>query len=93
LFREADIYITADELAQDLIGGTKSTSPAPRWDTNQQPNKHWEKGPTRRCIPPGHLPLEPTTHLAEEREHWMRSSTPIVCITRTCTTPCGTAET
>jgi hypothetical protein len=27
LFREADIYITADERAQDLIGGTK---PHPR---------------------------------------------------------------
>jgi hypothetical protein len=30
LFWEADIYITADERAQDLIGGTKSTLPAPR---------------------------------------------------------------
>jgi hypothetical protein len=29
LFREADIYITADERAQDLIGGTKSVPPTP----------------------------------------------------------------
>jgi hypothetical protein len=36
LFREADIYITADEQAQDLVGGTKSAPPAPRWDVNQQ---------------------------------------------------------
>jgi hypothetical protein len=42
LFREADLYITADERAQDLIGGTK---PAPRRDTNQQPGKRWEKRP------------------------------------------------
>jgi hypothetical protein len=58
LFREADMYIIADERAQDLIGGTKSTPPAPRRDTNQQPDKHWEKGPVRRCTPSVHLPLE-----------------------------------
>jgi hypothetical protein len=45
LFREADLYITTDERAQDLIGGTKPTPPAPRRDVNQQPNKHWEKRP------------------------------------------------
>jgi hypothetical protein len=39
LFREADLHITADERAQDLIGGVKSTPVAPRRDTNQQPNK------------------------------------------------------
>jgi hypothetical protein len=43
LFREADLYITADERAQDLIGGTKPTPPAPRRDANQQPDKRWEK--------------------------------------------------
>jgi hypothetical protein len=41
-----------------------------------------------RCIPSGHLPLEP----AEEYEHWTRSSTPSARIIRTCTTPCGTTE-
>ena len=35
LFREADIYITVDEQAQDLIGGTKSMPPAPRRVMNQ----------------------------------------------------------
>jgi hypothetical protein len=45
VFREADIYITADEWAQDLIRGTKSTPPAPQRDTNQQPDKRWEKRP------------------------------------------------
>jgi hypothetical protein len=45
LFREADLYITADEWAQDLIGGTKPAPPAPRRDVNQQPDKHWEKMP------------------------------------------------
>jgi hypothetical protein len=43
LFREADLYITADERAQDLIGGTKPTPLAPRRDANQQPDKRWEK--------------------------------------------------
>jgi hypothetical protein len=45
LFREADLYITADERAQDLIEGTKPMSVAPRRDTNQQPDKRWEKRP------------------------------------------------
>jgi hypothetical protein len=45
LFWEADLYITADERAQDLIGGTKPAPAAPRRDTNQQPDKHWEKRP------------------------------------------------
>jgi hypothetical protein len=45
LFREADLYITADERALDLIGGAKPTPTAPRRDTNQQPDKCWEKRP------------------------------------------------
>jgi hypothetical protein len=45
LFWEADLYITADERAQDLIGGTKPAPAAPRRDTNQQPDKRWEKRP------------------------------------------------
>jgi hypothetical protein len=45
LFREADLYITTDEQAQDLIWGTKPAPPAPRCDANQQPNKRWEKRP------------------------------------------------
>jgi hypothetical protein len=45
LFREADLYITADERAQDLIGGAKPAPATPRRDTNQQPDKRWEKRP------------------------------------------------
>jgi hypothetical protein len=45
LFREADLYITADERAQDLIRGAKPAPSAPRRDANQQPDKHWEKRP------------------------------------------------
>jgi hypothetical protein len=45
LFREADLYITADERAQDVIEGVKPAPAAPRRDTNQQPDKRWEKRP------------------------------------------------
>jgi hypothetical protein len=45
LFREADLNITADEQAQNLIGGVKLAPVAPRHDTNQQPDKRWEKRP------------------------------------------------
>jgi hypothetical protein len=45
LFREADLYIIADERAQDLIGGTKPAPLAPRHDVNQQPERRWEKRP------------------------------------------------
>jgi hypothetical protein len=34
LFREADLYITTDERAQDLIGGAKPAPAAPRRDAN-----------------------------------------------------------
>jgi hypothetical protein len=45
LFREANVYIIADEWAKDLIGGTKFAPPAPQRDTNQQSDKRWEKRP------------------------------------------------
>jgi hypothetical protein len=45
LFWEADLYITTDERAQDLIGGAKPTPSAPRRDANQQTDKRWEKRP------------------------------------------------
>jgi hypothetical protein len=35
LFREADLYITTYERAQDLIRGTKPAPSAPRCDANQ----------------------------------------------------------
>jgi hypothetical protein len=89
LFRETNIYITMDERAHDLIIGTKLVLPVPRKDTNQQPNKRWEK---RKCTPPGHLQLEPTARPAVGSGHWMRSSTPSARTTRTSDTPCKTAE-
>jgi hypothetical protein len=52
-----------------------------------------KRGPVKRCTPPGHLPLEPAAHPAEECEHWMRSSTPSVRITRTCAIRYRTIET
>jgi hypothetical protein len=45
LFKEADLYITADERAQDLIRGVKPSPSAPRRDANQQTDKRWEKRP------------------------------------------------
>jgi hypothetical protein len=45
LFQEADLYITADERAQDLIEGAKPAPATLRRDTNQQSDKRWEKRP------------------------------------------------
>jgi hypothetical protein len=45
LFQAADIYITANEQAQDLIRGAKPALLAPRKDMNQQPDKRWDKRP------------------------------------------------
>jgi hypothetical protein len=45
LFQEADLYITTDERAQNLIEGMKPVPPAPRRDTNQLPDRRWEKRP------------------------------------------------
>jgi hypothetical protein len=47
LFWEADLHITADEWAQDLIGGTKPTPPVPQCDANQQRDMCWEKRPRK----------------------------------------------
>jgi hypothetical protein len=58
LFWEADLYITADERALDLIGGAKPASTAPRRDTNQQPDKRWEKRPREEV----HAAGLPTSH-------------------------------
>jgi hypothetical protein len=43
--QEAYLYITADERAQDLITGAKPAPAAPHRNTNQQPDKRWEKRP------------------------------------------------
>jgi hypothetical protein len=45
LFWEANLYITMDEWAQELIGGTKPAPPAPWREANQQPDMRWEKRP------------------------------------------------
>jgi hypothetical protein len=39
LFKEADLYITTDKWAQDLIDGTKLAPSAPRRDANKQTDK------------------------------------------------------
>jgi hypothetical protein len=94
LFREADLYITADERAQDLIGGAKPAPAAPRRGTNQQPDKRWEKRPREEVHAAGPPPpLAPEDHLAEANVHWTTSSTPNARTTRTCATPFGTTET
>jgi hypothetical protein len=93
LFREADLYITADERAQDLIGGAKPAPATPRRDANQQPDKRWEKRPAKKYTPPGHQPLAPEEDLTEASARWTTSLTPSACTTRTCATLFGTAGT
>jgi hypothetical protein len=44
LFREANLYITADERAQDLIGGAKPAPTAPRRDANQLKGSRCPRG-------------------------------------------------
>jgi hypothetical protein len=85
LFYETDIY--------DLIGGTKSAPPAPQRDTNQQPDKHWEKRLREEVHTAGPPAARAVAHLVEECGHWTKSSTPSVRTTRTCTTPYITVET
>jgi hypothetical protein len=55
LFREANLYITADERAQNLIEGAKPAPVASRHDTNQQPDKRWEKRPREEVHTAGPL--------------------------------------
>jgi hypothetical protein len=95
LFREANLYITADERAQDLIGGTKPTPAAPRRDATRtnNPTNLGKRGLVKRSTPPDHLPLAPEEDLAEANARWTTSSTPSARTTRTCATPFGTAET
>jgi hypothetical protein len=93
LFREADLYITADERAQDLIGGAKPAPAAPRRDTNQQPDKRWEKRPREEV----HAAGPPASRARGGPRGGERtldaSSTPSARTTRTCATPFGTAGT
>jgi hypothetical protein len=57
LFKEVDIYIVADERAQDLIRGMKPMPSVPQKDINQQSNKRWEKRPQEEV----HIAGPPTT--------------------------------
>jgi hypothetical protein len=95
LLREADLYITADERAQDLIGGTKPTPPAPRRDATRtnNPTSVGRRGLAKKSMPPNHPSLVPEGHPTEANEHWTTSSTPNARTTRTCATPSETAET
>jgi hypothetical protein len=47
----------------------------------------------KKSTPPDHPPLTPEEDLTEANARWTTSSTPSARITRTCTTPSGTAET
>jgi hypothetical protein len=47
----------------------KSVPPMPRRDTNQQPDKRWEKRPREEVHTAGCLLLGPVAHLAEECGH------------------------
>jgi hypothetical protein len=93
LFREADLYITADERARDLIGGAKPAPTAPRRDTNQQPTSAGRRGLAKKFTPPDHPPLAPGEDLVEVNARWATSSTPSARTTRTCAIPSGTAGT
>jgi hypothetical protein len=93
LFQEANLYITADEQAQDLIGGANPAPLAPQRDANQQPNKCWEKRPSEEVHATG-----PPVSLARgapcRGERTLNdSSMASARITRICATPCVTAET
>jgi hypothetical protein len=68
LFREANLYITTDERAQDLIGGAKPAPAAPRRDINQQPDKRWEKRPREEVHATG-----PPASRARGRTSWGRT--------------------
>jgi hypothetical protein len=47
----------------------------------------WRRGLMRRYTPPDHPSLKPVVRPAEVNGHWMTSSTPSACTTRTCATP------
>jgi hypothetical protein len=81
LFREEDLYITADERAQDLIGGMKLAPSAPRRDAKQQTNKRWEERPREEVHAAG-PPVSRARGAPHENKHWTTSSTPSACTTR-----------
>jgi hypothetical protein len=77
LFWEADLYITVDERAQDLIWGVKPALSAPRHDANQQPDKRWEKRPREEVHAAG-PPVSCARGAPHGGErHWTTSSMPV----------------
>jgi hypothetical protein len=57
------------------------------------PTSVGRRGLVRRSMPPDHPSLMPEGHPVEASGHWTTSLIPSARITRTCATPCGTAET
>jgi hypothetical protein len=93
LFREADLYITADERAWDLIGGAKPTPSAPRRDTNQQIDKRWEKRPREEVHAAG-PPVSRAWGAPRGGERTLDDILDAQCLyQRICATPCETVET
>jgi hypothetical protein len=93
LFREADLYITTTERAQDLIGGRNLHRQLRGAARTSNPTSAGRKGPVKRSTPPDHPSLVPEVHPAEASGHWTTSSMSSACITRICATPCRIAET
>jgi hypothetical protein len=93
LFREANLYITADERAQDLIEGIKPAPPHHGTTRTSNPTYIGRRGLVRRSTPPDHPSLVLEGHPVEASRHWTTSSTPSARTIRTCATPCGTART
>jgi hypothetical protein len=96
LFREADLYITADEQAQDLIagGGGRSLLRLHHGATRtSNPTSVGRRGLVKRSTPLDNPSLVPEVHPAEASGHWTTSSMPSAHITRICVIPCGIAET
>jgi hypothetical protein len=92
LFREADLYITTEERAQDLIGGTKPAPSAPQRDTTQQLDKRWEKRP-RDEVHAARPPISRARGAPRGGERTLDDILdPNVHTTRTCATPSGTTE-
>jgi hypothetical protein len=93
LFMEADLYITADEWAQDLIGERSLLCLHHGVMQTSRPTSAGRRDLMKRSMSLDHPSLVPEVHPAEASGHWTTSSIPSARITRICATACGTAET
>jgi hypothetical protein len=59
MFWEADLYITADEQAQDLIGEQNPRHQRRRATLTSNPTSIGRRGPVKRSMPPDHPSLVP----------------------------------